>query len=110
MPDPRVSRWVSRQPHPPTQVVLERVAKNWGVSVEEIMSRSRTATVSEARKAVYYLLSRRLSSEQIARVMGRESSSVRYGIIAMRRRFADKSLMCRVLNCGKYSARSQPGL
>lgn len=66
------------------QALREFVAEATGIPYRLLTSRLRTSEVSKARHIVYWLLKRRgYSLVRIGRAMGRDHTTVRYGIRAV---------------------------
>ena len=78
-PDPRADVTPER--------VLETVARHFGVSVEQILGRGRTATVAQARQVVMYLLAVEMGMPPTAvgrTLSGRNHSTVIHGVERIR--------------------------
>lgn len=84
------------QPLPVTiETILSEVSRTTGVSVEEIRSKKRTSSVSDARKMVFYILREvtDMSYEDIGKEFGRDHSTVIYNIREMSETIKTNSLL-----------------
>jgi chromosomal replication initiation ATPase DnaA len=88
-----LSLWHGLQPWPYPEnwhAIAAGIAHDHGLTFEDITGPSRSDRVSRARQHVMYALSKRgNSSAWIGRQLGREHSTVLYGIDAHKRRVSD---------------------
>lgn len=70
--------------------IVDSICASRGVTREELCGRTRSHAVCSARQELWWLIrnhpERRYSSQEIARIVGRDRSTVLYGIAAHQRR------------------------
>lgn len=90
-----------KQPLPVTiETILREVCRTTGVSVDDIRSKKRTSSVSNARKMVFYILREvtDMSFEDIGKEFGKDHSTVIYNIREMTEMMKENSTLSSQVN------------